>query len=73
MRAKPAKVQPRYGSIKDAAAYWDVTDRTIVNRIREGTLPAVRLGSGPKARIRIAWADIESLGETIPSAGRTAS
>lgn len=72
MRTKHPVVQQRYVSLEEAAEWYGCTQRTIRNRIREGVLPAYRLGRGPKARIRIAVEDLEKLLQPIPSAGRSA-
>lgn len=53
-------------SLKDAAARFGVSERTIRRRISEGCLPAYRVG--PRS-IRVRATDVEALARPIPAAG----
>jgi excisionase family DNA binding protein len=57
-------------SIAKAAAYCDVTTRTIYNWIADGRLPAHR--AGPKL-LRIDAADLQRLIRPVPAAGNGAA
>lgn len=54
-------------SLKEAAARYGVSERTIRRRIAEGQLPAYRVG--PRT-IRVRTADVEALAKPIPTAGQ---
>ncbi|HZS25369.1 MAG TPA: helix-turn-helix domain-containing protein [Gaiellaceae bacterium] len=45
--------EPELLTVAEAAQTLRVSPRTVYNRVRAGELPALRLGSGPKAPIRI--------------------
>jgi excisionase family DNA binding protein len=65
-RAAPS---PRWASPDTAAAYADVSTKTIHRRILDGSLPAHRLG--PRL-LRIDLNDVDKLFRPVPAAGRTA-
>jgi len=48
-------------TLREAAAYVRTSPRFISNRIRDGSLPAARLGDGPRARIRVRREDVDGL------------
>ncbi len=53
-------------TLKEAAAWYGVSVRTLRRRIAEGALPAYRVG--PRA-IRVRSEDVAALGARIPVAG----
>jgi hypothetical protein len=48
-------------SLRDAAAHFDVSIKTIRRRIADGTVPAVRMGEYPNGMIRIPVSALESV------------
>jgi excisionase family DNA binding protein len=63
--ADRASAQPRWLTIQAAAAWVDVSTKTIRRRIADGDLPAYRCG---KRGIRIKTTDLEAMMRPIPSA-----
>jgi excisionase family DNA binding protein len=51
-------MQDRLLSVKEAAYLVGMSNVSLYRRIDSGALPAIRLGSGPKAPIRISSADL---------------
>jgi excisionase family DNA binding protein len=45
--------------VSQVATYLDVDEHSVYRWISNKTLPAVRLGAGPKAAIRVAASDLE--------------
>lgn len=56
-------------SLKEAAEWYGVSERTLRRRIAEGRLPAYRLG--PRT-IRVRAEDVEALAKPIPTGGDAA-
>lgn len=56
-------------SLKEAAQWYSVSERTLRRRIAEGRLPAFRVG--PRT-IRVRAEDVEALAQRIPTAGPAA-
>ncbi|MBM4484444.1 excisionase family DNA-binding protein [Rhodococcus hoagii] len=50
-----------YVSMAEAARMVGVSRHTIRDRIIDGQLPAVRVGTGPRAAVRIRVSDLEAL------------
>ena len=59
----------RHLNIKQAAAYWNVSEITIRRSIADGSLPARRIG---KSIVRISLADLDALAKPVTSARSTA-
>ena len=57
------RVLSGYTSLEAAAAYYDVSQRTLRRAIDDGNLPAVKVGR----QIRIAWADLDALARPMTS------
>ena len=53
-------------TLKEAADWYGVSERTLRRRVSEGRLPAYRIG--PRS-IRVKAADVEALAERIPAGG----
>jgi len=54
----------KYLTLKEAAEWYGVSERTLRRYISDGTLPADRVG--PRA-IRVKAADVEALASPIPT------
>ena len=52
-------------SVAEVAQILDVSTQSVGRWIRSGSLPAVRLGSGPAARLRVAADDLEGFVEPV--------
>lgn len=57
-------VQQRYLSLKEAADWYGVSERTLRRRVSEGRLRAYRVG--PRS-IRVRSTDVAALAEQIPT------
>lgn len=57
-------VEKRHLSLKEAAAWYGVSERTLRRRIAEGKLPAFRVG--PRS-IRVTAEDVAALATPIPT------
>jgi excisionase family DNA binding protein len=55
--------------LKEAAAWYGVSERTLRRRINEGLLPAYRVG--PRS-IRVSAEDVAALAQRIPTADSAA-
>jgi excisionase family DNA binding protein len=53
-------VSRRLLSVKETASRLGVSQESVRRRIRDGSIPAVKLGSGPKAPFRIDEAELEA-------------
>lgn len=58
--------EAEYVSLGYAAAYFDMSERSVRRMVAEGLLPAVRVG---KRQIRVRRTDLELLARPIPTAG----
>ena len=56
----------RHMTLKQAAEWYGVSERTLRRRIAEGRLPAYRIG--PRS-IRVQAKDVDALAARIPTAG----
>jgi excisionase family DNA binding protein len=56
--------EPQFVSVAEAAARLSCSKRTLYDLIGQGRLPAVRIGSGPRARIRVRLSALDELEET---------
>lgn len=56
-------------TLKEAAGFYGVSEKTLRRRIAEGRLPAYRVG--PRA-IRVSASDVEALAQRIPTANPAA-
>ncbi len=62
----PVQVLPdRLLSVSEVAQILGVSTQSVGRWIRSGSLPAVRLGSGPAARLRVAPDDLEGFVEPV--------
>jgi excisionase family DNA binding protein len=52
-------VQARLLTIREVAAMLRQSERTVRGKVADGTLPAVRIGSGPRAPFRVDAAELE--------------
>jgi excisionase family DNA binding protein len=67
-RARMAQaIEKRHLTLKEAAEWYGVSERTLRRRIAEGVLPAFRVG--PRS-IRVTSDDVAALARPIPTAGR---
>lgn len=64
-RTEMAKaIEKRHLTLKQAAEWYGVSERTLRRRIAEGKLPAVRVG--PRS-IRVTAEDVAALAQPIPT------
>lgn len=68
MAGRPARVDERQLTIREAAARLNVSEKTVRRRIAQGILPAYR--HGPRM-IRINPADLPKTRQRIPAASST--
>ena len=64
-----AKNEPRFLCVGEVAHRLRQSESTIGRKIREGELPAVRLGHGPRSPLRIDAGELEAWLFEIPPAG----
>jgi hypothetical protein len=60
-------------SLEDAATRGAWTPRTLREMVRRGEVPAYRIGSGPRARLRFRWSEIEAALRPVAATGGGAS
>lgn len=65
MQPQPTVIERRNLTLKQAAEWYGVSERTLRRRISEGRLKAYRVG--PRS-IRVSVADVEALAQPIPTA-----
>jgi len=66
------KTPDQYLSIASVARQFDLSVWTVRDWVRDGRLPAVKVGLGLKAPVRIRTSDVEKLLHPVtPSRGRT--
>jgi excisionase family DNA binding protein len=53
------KVEPQLLGVKEVALRLRCSEQTVRRRISEGSLPALRLGDGPRSPLRIDRAEFE--------------
>jgi excisionase family DNA binding protein len=52
-------VQTHLLTIREVAAMLRQSERTVRGKVADGTLPAVRIGSGPRAPFRVDGGELE--------------